>query len=200
MGKLFKWIGIIVTIVVIVAIVRNVECGVGSYKVKVKKEKADTVIVVVRDTIVVREPQAVKSERLRVRNYKVKVKKEKADSDYSNNSNYRADETTKRTKTDNMGNSPLISSNFPDSVNVQIPITQRVYEDSTYRAYVSGFDARLDSILLFPPTKYVTITAKETKSHWDIGMQAGYGITPKGFQPYIGIGISFNFRIEDLWK
>lgn len=190
MGKLFKWIGVIVTIVVIVAIGWVLR---GHYTVANKSYEADTVIVVVRDTIVVREPQTVRSEQLGVRNYKVKV-----DSGYSNDSVYRADEATKSTKTDNMGNSPLISSNFPDSVNVQIPITQRVYEDSTYRAYVSGFDARLDSIYIYPQTKIVTI--KEKPKRWHLSVSAGYGITPKGFQPYIGLGVSFNFRIEDLWK
>ena len=78
-----------------------------------------------------------------------------------------------------------------DSVDVELPISQKVYEDSLYRAWVSGFDARLDSIKLFQPTKYITITTKQKTSRWNVGIQGGVGITPKGVQPYIGVGVSY---------
>lgn len=75
-----------------------------------------------------------------------------------------------------------------DSAKVVIPITQTTYEDSTYTAYVSGYRARLDSIFVYPRREVVTI--KKPPKRWSIGVQAGYGYTPKGFQPYIGVGIS----------
>lgn len=80
-----------------------------------------------------------------------------------------------------------------DSAKVELPITQRVYEDSTYKAYVSGYDARLDSILIYRPMLYVKEKETEYK-RWSIGLQAGIGLTPKGVQPYIGVGVSYNFR------
>ena len=92
---------------------------------------------------------------------------------------------------DNKGNSPDFSTDFPDSINVQIPITQKVYEDSTYKAYISGYNASLDSFYIYPQTKIVTI--KEKPKRWNIGISAGYGITPKGIQPYLGIGIQYNW-------
>lgn len=86
------------------------------------------------------------------------------------------------------------SDHPPDSVDVLVPITQKVYEDSTYRAYVSGFNASLDSIFVHRRTEYITSTkvVKSKPKRFSIGVQAGYGITPKGFQPYIGVGVSVN--------
>lgn len=81
-----------------------------------------------------------------------------------------------------------------DSARVIIPITQMIYADSTYTAYVSGYRARLDSIFVYPRHEIVTI--KKPPNRWSIGIQAGYGYTPKGFQPYIGIGISW--RISEF--
>ena len=83
-----------------------------------------------------------------------------------------------------------------DSVKVQIPITQKVYEDSTYTAYVSGYKPNLDSIFIYPKTEVQTITNKvDDKSRWSISVHGGYGLTltkqPR-FEPYIGIGISYN--------
>lgn len=76
-----------------------------------------------------------------------------------------------------------------DSARVLIPITQTTYhEDNLYTAYVSGYRARLDSIFVYPRREVVTI--KKPPKRWSIGIQAGYGYTPKGFQPYVGVGIS----------
>lgn len=78
----------------------------------------------------------------------------------------------------------------PDSADVVIPITQKVYEDSTYKAYVSGYKASLDSFYIYPQTKVITI--REQPQRWHIGITAGYGVTAKGLEPYIGIGISYS--------
>lgn len=83
----------------------------------------------------------------------------------------------------------------PESVNVIIPITQKVYEDSNYTAYVSGYDPRLDSLIFRMPKEVVTIKEYQKPKRWGIGIHAGYGMTIKGtpqFTPYIGIGISYN--------
>jgi opacity protein-like surface antigen len=80
-----------------------------------------------------------------------------------------------------------------DSVDVEIPITQREYRDSTYRAWVSGYDAKLDSIEVYNSHSIVTIEKYVPRTrHWGVGISAGYGYTPKGAQPYIGIGISYS--------
>ena len=79
-----------------------------------------------------------------------------------------------------------------------IPVTQNVYRDSSYIAWVSGYRPSLDSIRVFSRTRYVTkiITEKSEppeSKRLNFGLQAGYGITPKGIQPYIGIGLGFRF-------
>ncbi len=66
-----------------------------------------------------------------------------------------------------------------DSVQVEIPIEQKVYEDTTYRAVVSGFRPNLDSLLLKIPTTYITNTVtKEVPKFrkWSFGVQAGVGV------------------------
>lgn len=127
---------------------------------------ADTIEVVKWDTIVQTKPIAVESKVVELRSYRVKLLGRIDGS--SNDSVYNA-----------------------DSVVVELPIEQKVYGDSTYKAWVSGFDARLDSIKLYQPTKYITITTKQKTSRWNVVIQGGVGITPKGIQPYIGVGVSY---------
>lgn len=78
-----------------------------------------------------------------------------------------------------------------DSVKVQIPISQKVYEDTLYRAYISGYEPNLDSITIKQRTTYITHTIRDKESRFRIGLQAGYGLTPKGMQPYFGVGLSY---------
>ena len=77
---------------------------------------------------------------------------------------------------------------------------QAVYDDSLYRAWVSGYRPRLDSIEVYPKTVYQTVTndiyhpvvIKSKKKRWGFGLQAGYGY-PGVF--YVGGCISY-----DLWQ
>lgn len=78
-----------------------------------------------------------------------------------------------------------------DSVKVQMPISQKVYEDTLYRAYVSGYEPNLDSITIKQKTTYITHTIRDKESRFRIELQAGYGLTPKGMQPYVGVGLSY---------
>lgn len=79
-----------------------------------------------------------------------------------------------------------------DSVSISIPITQSLYETEDYRAYVSGYNAILDSIFVTSRQTVIRIRDPAKKKRFSIGIQAGYGMTPKGFQPYIGLGVSVN--------
>lgn len=78
-----------------------------------------------------------------------------------------------------------------DSVKVLIPISQKVYEDTLYKAYVSGYEPKLDSITIKQRTTYITHTIRDKESRFRIGLQAGYGLTPKGMMPYFGVGLSY---------
>ena len=88
-----------------------------------------------------------------------------------------------------------VSDTIKDSVVVEVPIEQKVYSDSNYTAWVSGYNPRLDSI---------SITHQEVSFHNKLvnnngskrlylGIQVGYGITPRGMQPYLGLGVSYKF-------
>lgn len=82
-----------------------------------------------------------------------------------------------------------------DSAEVIIPITQKVYEAEDYRAYISGYRATMDSIFVRHQTTTIRIREPTKTKRFSIGLQVGYGMTPKGFQPYVGIGVSVN-----LWS
>lgn len=70
------------------------------------------------------------------------------------------------------------------------------YRDSTYYAKISGINAYLEHIEVYPrtTTKYITTTeyVREKPKKWGIGVIGGYGIGSSGLQPYIGFGISYD--------
>lgn len=79
-----------------------------------------------------------------------------------------------------------------DSVRIILPIEQKVYEDNDYKAYVSGYDPKLDSIFVYPKREVITNTIKQPPKRWHIGPTVGYGYTPQGFQPFVGISITYS--------
>ncbi len=84
----------------------------------------------------------------------------------------------------------------PDSLTLQLPITQNIYESEDYKAYVSGVYPKLDSLFIFAKSEVVTIREPPNKQkRWGIGVFAGYGMTPHGFQPCAGVSINYN-----LWN
>lgn len=83
-----------------------------------------------------------------------------------------------------------------DTILVEIPIEEREYKGRDYRAVVGGYNPYLKSIEVYPETRYINTTETITKrKRWGVtlGVQGGYGYTPKGWQPYAGLGISFGF-------
>lgn len=87
------------------------------------------------------------------------------------------------------GTTPPLSH---DSAAVEIPITQREYEGEGYRAWVSGYDPRLDSLRVYAPTTIITKREWKPPKKWHIGPTIGYGYTPHGFEPYIGVSITYS--------
>ena len=66
-----------------------------------------------------------------------------------------------------------------DSILVEVPIEQKVYSDSLYTAWVSGFRPALDSIRLRQPTIVITQTVREPSAkvgHFGWGVTAGPSI------------------------
>lgn len=86
-----------------------------------------------------------------------------------------------------------------DTLYVALDRQKKVYEDSTYRAVVSGINPSLDEISVYQKQIYVdrtqTVIQKE-RSRWGVGLQIGYGMGVRGQNlehfPYVGIGLSYN--------
>ncbi|MBR2429800.1 MAG: hypothetical protein IKB15_07515 [Alistipes sp.] len=84
-----------------------------------------------------------------------------------------------------------------DTVWVELSMEEREYKGMDYRAVVGGYNPYLKSIEVYPTTEYITKTETVTKrKRWgvSIGLQGGYGITPKGWQPYAGLGVTFGYN------
>ena len=95
---------------------------------------------------------------------------------------------------------PLLVFQLIDTIRIGDTVVYReqaYYEDSLYRAWVSGYRPRLDSLQIFPKTVYRTVTndiyhpvmVKSKSKRWGLGLQAGYGY-PGGF--YLGGGVSYD--------
>ena len=104
-----------------------------------------------------------------------------------------------RTVTDTMLVALTDTVTVSDTVYVRLPREQKRYADTNYVAWVSGFRPSLDSIEVYPVTRYVTKTVTkmdDSRKRWGIGSQAGYGIGLTGGKvtgvPYIGVGISYD--------
>lgn len=86
---------------------------------------------------------------------------------------------------------PVIIPNdtIRDTVFVYIPITQKVYRDSLYTAWISGYSVKLDSIELYNKVQTISVHEKVKCKRFGIGLQVGYGYPHGG---YAGVGVSYN--------
>ena len=93
---------------------------------------------------------------------------------------------------------PLLFIQLKDTIRIGDTVVYReqaLYADSLYKAWVSGYRPRLDSIEVYPRTICQTVTNDvyhtivPKKKRWGLGVQAGYGY-PGGV--YIGLGVNYN--------
>ena len=91
---------------------------------------------------------------------------------------------------------PVVDSvKIHDTTFVYLEREKVTWRDSLCEVYVSGIMASVDSVRHFQEYKYITIEKQvpvKVKSHWGLGVNAGYGVGKGGFTPYIGVGISYN--------
>lgn len=78
---------------------------------------------------------------------------------------------------------------------VVLPITQKVYKDSSYTAWVSGYKPQLDSIEVY--NKFTSNTVAKPLPKWSLGVGVGYGygIQSRSLEPFIGITLTYR-----LWS
>ena len=82
-----------------------------------------------------------------------------------------------------------------DTTFVYLEREKVTWRDSLCEVYASGIMTSVDSVRHFQEDKYITIETQvpvKVKSHWGLGVNAGYGVGKGGFIPYIGVGISYN--------
>lgn len=93
---------------------------------------------------------------------------------------------------------PLLVFQLTDTIRIGDTVVYReqaYYEDSLYRAWVSGYRPKLDSLQIFPRTIYQTVTndvyhtIASKKKRWGLGLQVGYGY-PGG--AYVGLGVNYD--------
>lgn len=86
-----------------------------------------------------------------------------------------------------------------DTSYIVVSREQKHYRGDDYEAWVSGYRPALDSIYVFPQTKYITTEtiSVEPRKRWGLGIHAGIGGTVHNGRitaaPYLGVGISYNF-------
>ena len=79
-----------------------------------------------------------------------------------------------------------------DTIQVRLPIESKHYSATNYDAWVSGYEPQLDSIKVYNRE----VIVKPKQSRWSIGLQGGVGITPRGVQPYVGVGIGVAYKLK----
>lgn len=79
-----------------------------------------------------------------------------------------------------------------DSVLVEVPIVEKTYPGDNYKVTIRGFEPELVDIWIRHDETTITVPYRK---HWSVtvGPQLGVGITPKGWQPYAGAGVTFGY-------
>lgn len=86
-----------------------------------------------------------------------------------------------------------------DSVPVLVPITQRVYKDSTCTVWVSGYNPAVDSVHVYRSVAYYPVVSDKEYEPPNIVVSIGpyMGFGNKGFN--YGIALTVGFPLELKW-
>lgn len=84
-----------------------------------------------------------------------------------------------------------------DTVWAVVPRTQKRYEDSTYMAWVSGYEPRLDSIEVYQKTVVVTksVEGRVKNRRFNVGLTGGFGYGVFTRKPDVWVGVGCTWRI-----
>lgn len=84
-----------------------------------------------------------------------------------------------------------------DTVWVTVPRTQKRYQDSTYTAWVSGYEPRLDSIEVYRKTVFVTKTeeGRVKNRRLTFGLTGGFGYGLINRKPDLFVGVGATIRL-----
>ena len=154
-------------------------------------EVPDTVFI--HDTIYINEPTLV-SERLLEHETALL---ERADKRADNSGKNEKLEKESEPKGEPIDSARLINeATETDSVNVKIPITERVYQDSLFRAVVRGYNPELASLDIYQRQTYYPVVVRKEYDPPNFALTIGpyMGVGNKGFN--YGLAISWGWRID----
>lgn len=80
-----------------------------------------------------------------------------------------------------------------DTVQVQVPIEEKIYQDSTYKCQVSGYKPSLDWIDIYAPTTTITTTNVvhyRPLVSFGVGATAGWSPITKNWDVIIGVNVT----------
>ncbi len=93
------------------------------------------------------------------------------------------------------------STEVVDSIPVTIPITQKHYKTPEYEAWVSGYEPKLDSCLVFEPTNIITHTTNKAPSiEVTLGINASVGWNGREWAPYFGLGVQIGVPLRKFYR
>lgn len=78
-----------------------------------------------------------------------------------------------------------------------VPRTQKRYVDSTYMAWISGYEPRLDSIEVYQKTVVVTkrVEGRVKNRRFNVGLTGGFGYGVFTRKPDVWVGVGCTWRI-----
>lgn len=79
-----------------------------------------------------------------------------------------------------------------DTVTVSLPFVQKQYKDSSYSAWISGYEPSLDSIRVFPTTTIIreSKVVRQKDRRWGVFGGVGIGVSDR-IAPCVGVGIGY---------
>lgn len=78
-----------------------------------------------------------------------------------------------------------------DSVTVGVPIETKVYQDSNYRAVITGAWTSLDTLEIWPRVETIRIRERVKPPRWSVNIGMGYGWDGRRFSPHIGVTVGY---------
>lgn len=84
-----------------------------------------------------------------------------------------------------------------DTVWAVVPRTQKRYVDSTYMAWISGYEPRLDSIEVYQKTVVVTksVEGRVKNRRFNVGLTGGFGYGVFTRKPDVWVGVGCTWRM-----
>lgn len=84
-----------------------------------------------------------------------------------------------------------------DTVWAVVPRTQKRYVDSTYMAWISGYEPRLDSIEVYQKTTVVTksVEGRGKSKRFNVGLTGGFGYGVFTRKPDMWVGVGCTWRM-----